>query len=137
MLEKGVACAPLRPPLRPPCCVRRSHAEFPGPPLERALAQHVGFAAPAVPKDRLGASAAAFSGGRIEARFRGEAPVASVDFSKTYPMIAALLGINSFLSAEAIRFEEATEEARDLAQRLGLDDLLLPANWPQFAVMCW
>jgi hypothetical protein len=94
--------------------------------LSRAFARHVGFGAPAVPRNRLGASAAAFSGGRIGARYRGEQPIASVDFSKTYAMIAALLGVQAFLSAEEIRFEDATDEACSLAEHLTIDDLMRP-----------
>lgn len=103
----------------------------------RAFARHVGFGAPVVPRDRLGASAAAFFGGRIGAQYRGEMPGASVDFSKTYPMIAALLGIQAFLSAEEIRFEEATDDARYLAEHLTIDDLMRPTTWPRLAILCW
>jgi hypothetical protein len=105
--------------------------------VTRALARHIGLGAPVAPRDRLGASAAAFFGGRIEAHFRGEPPVATVDFSKTYATIAALMGVQSFLAAEEIRLEEATNEARDLARCLGLEDLLSPAIWPRLAVLCW
>ena len=104
--------------------------------MTRALARTIGFAAPEVPPNRLGMCAAAFYGGRIEARYRGEAPTATVDFSKTYPMIAALVGLQRFLSTERIAFEDCLEEARRIAGGASVAAMLDPALWPQLAVLC-
>jgi hypothetical protein len=101
-----------------------THVQSPAA-LTRALASAIGFAAPSIPqRDRLGASAAAFHGGRVNANWRGLIPVVSVDYSKTYAMISALLRIQDYLAAEQIRFEDATAEARELAQ-LELPELLI------------
>lgn len=107
--------------------------------VTRSLAGMIGV--PQAPEilqpDRLGAVGAAFMGGRIGARWRGIASVAALDFSKTYPWIAALTDLQRFLFARAIRFEEATEDARDLAARLGRAELFDKANWPKLAALCW
>jgi hypothetical protein len=107
--------------------------------LTRALAGTIGI--PQAPEilqpDRLGAIGATLMGGRIGARWRGLVPVAALDFSKTYPWIAVLTDLQRFHFARAIRFEEATEEARDLAARLDRAELLNPENWPKLAILCW
>jgi hypothetical protein len=51
-------------------------------------------------------------------------------------MISALLRIQDYLAAEQIRFEDATAEARELAQ-LELPELLIRETWPKFAILCW
>jgi hypothetical protein len=105
--------------------------------LSRALARAVGLGAPVVPPDRLGTAAEAFSGGWVETAFRGFVPVWSLDFSKQYATIAALVGLQNFLAAERLDFVEATQEARELAAELTLADILRTTTWPRLAVLCW
>ena len=104
--------------------------------LSRMLAAMIGFGAPRVPRERLGAAAAAFFGARIATDWRGIVPVASLDISKAYAMFAALLRLQDFLAAEEIGFEEATAEAREIAKS-ATATILQPTTWPRFVILCW
>jgi len=98
--------------------------------------EHTGLCPPragtsALSDQRTAQAQAAFYGQRAEARIRHvPVPVALVDFSSQYPVVAHLLGFWPLLTAERIEAREASAEIGALIERVTLDDVLDPATWP-------
>lgn len=92
------------------------------PPLERN---------PDFPADILGASMEAFYGGRSEVRARRvHVPAQVHDFTSMYPTVNTLTGLWNLLTADTITADDATDEVRDLLDRITVDDCYEPSTWP-------
>lgn len=84
-----------------------------------------------IPPDVLGAAWEAFYGGRAECRIRHLAvPVVHLDFVSMYPTVNALMKLWSFHIAERITIDDATEETRQLLERVDVWGCLDSALWP-------
>jgi hypothetical protein len=108
--------------------------------IHGAIARHIDFDRPDMPRNRIGPSSAACFGGQVDVAALGYVPsLWSTDFSKQYATIAALIRLQDFLRADHLDFVEATDEVRDFAARCGTADLLRdPVGlFPQLAVLCW
>lgn len=84
-----------------------------------------------LPRAQVGAMAAAFRGGRTEARLVGVAvPAVLVDITATYPTVFSLLDLSRFLAAGRVDSEDVTEELREfLAAPDLLDQLYRRETW--------
>jgi hypothetical protein len=84
----------------------------------------------------LGWAMSAFYGGRAEARIvRAPVPVALVDFTSMYPSVNALLDTRSLLTAERIRVDDVTDQARAMLVRPDLTKwCLTPDAWREIGV---
>ena len=92
------------------------------PPLERAE----------VTDAQLAQSMGAFYGPRVEVRVRHvPVPVSLVDFASQYSNVARLSGLWPLLTSERIVAVSASEEVRELLERVELVDVLNPELWPQ------
>jgi hypothetical protein len=88
----------------------------------------------ALPEEQLAQAQAAFYGQRMEARIRHvPVPVALVDFSSQYPVVAHLLGLWRLLTSERLAAVEATDDVRELLGHVALDEVLDPSTWPELA----
>jgi hypothetical protein len=110
--------------------------------ISKAYLQAMGVSPPigrsTVPVERLGQALSAYFGGRTECRIRGVAlPVRYVDFASMYPTVFALLHLWDWVVAQTLECEDATDDARAIAERLDRTALHDPAVWPQLAgVFC-
>ena len=89
------------------------------------------------PKEILGYLMTTYYGGRTEVRIR-KTPVkiTYLDFTSMYPTIYALTDMDSFLKADMIRYEEATEEVRELLNKVNIEDFRKKENWKILSVIC-
>ena len=91
------------------------------PPLERAE----------VTSTQLAQAMGSFYGPRVEVRIRHVAvPVSLVDFGSQYANVARLMGIWPMLTSERIVAVDATDEVRELLDRVSVDGVLDPGLWP-------
>jgi hypothetical protein len=82
--------------------------------------------------ERTAQAQAAFYGQRMEAVIRHvPVPVVLVDFSSQYAVVAHLLGLWGLVTAERVLDREATEQVRQLLERVTLEDVLNQGTWPQ------
>jgi hypothetical protein len=96
------------------------------PPAERST----------VPDEVLGYAMSAFYGGRVECRIRKElVPVTYLDVRSMYPTVFTLLGLQRFLIAGEIGYEEATEETRGLVKRITPEELFEQPTWPKLCAI--
>jgi hypothetical protein len=92
------------------------------PPLERAD----------ITDAQLAQSMGAFYGPRVEVRVRHvPVPVSLVDFASQYSNVARLSGLWPLLISERIVAVDASDEVRELLERVELPDVLGPELWPQ------
>jgi hypothetical protein len=92
------------------------------PPLERTE----------ITATQLAQSMAAFYGPRVEVRVRHvPVPVSLVDFASQYSNVARLSHLWSLLTSERIVAVDATDEVRELIERVELADVLDAELWPQ------
>jgi hypothetical protein len=80
----------------------------------------------------LGASASSYGGGRVEAAITGSVPVRYLDVLSMYPTVNVLLGLWELVVARRVKVVDATEELRELLERIKPEDLLSPGIWPEF-----
>jgi len=91
------------------------------PPLEQN---------PDFPADMLGASMEAFYGGRSEVRTRRvHVPAQIHDFTSMYPTVNTLTGLWGMLTADTITADDATDNVRDLLDRVTVEDCYRPDTW--------
>jgi len=91
------------------------------PPLDRN---------PDFPVDMLGASMEAFYGGRSEVRTRRvHVPAQVHDFTSMYPTVNTLTGLWGMLTADTITADDATDDVRDLLDRVTVEDCYRPETW--------
>jgi hypothetical protein len=84
------------------------------------------------PPEFQGAAMEAFYAGRAETKIRKcEMPVVYLDFTSQYPSVFQLLRSQEIMIAESLIFEDCTEEAQALLDRLTPDDLLERELWTQ------
>jgi hypothetical protein len=90
---------------------------------------------PDFPPELLGQIMTAYYGGRTECMIR-KTPVriTDLDFSSTYPTITTLLGLDQFITATGIDFQDVTNEVRELLPQVDLKYVQNPANWKDFVV---
>ena len=87
-----------------------------------------------IPNWVSGAAMQAYYGGRAECRIRHTAvPVVHTDFMSEYPTVNTLLGLWRFLTAERLKFEDATNEVRSLLAEATPDTLFDPTSWQKLA----
>ena len=81
--------------------------------------------------DRInGIAAQASAGGRAECMIRQTpVPVTYVDFHAQFPAVSKLLDCREILCADSLEFHDVTAEARQMVERVELDDCLRPASW--------
>src|SRR5690348_4337636 len=86
--------------------------------------------------DRInGIAAQAAAGGRAECVIRKTPlPVTYVDFHAQFPSVSKLLDLREILCAESLEFRDFTAKARQMVQRVKLDDCFRPAFWKR---LCW
>ena len=102
--------------------------------IAKAYLKEMGITPPkekfAIPSEIQGIAMQAYFGGRAECRIRHTAvPVVHTDVRSEYPTVNTLLGLWPFLTAERLRFEDATEDVRRLLANLTLDQAFDPAFW--------
>jgi hypothetical protein len=91
---------------------------------------------PDYPPEMIGRIISSYFGGRAEIRRRLEiAEAAYCDFKSMYTTICALQGLWSFMIAYGINHHDATDEVRDLLERITLEDLQEPALWRELTVL--
>jgi hypothetical protein len=74
-----------------------------------------------------------YFGGRSECRIRNwEVPVCPVDFMSQYPTVNELLDNGAVLTAKNVRFDNATQEIRQLLSRITLNNCFSRKLWPEF-----
>jgi hypothetical protein len=105
--------------------------------LARAYLTAAGFSPPAVPKDRLGPSAAASFGGWAAVQLRGRVPNVHVDFRRQYQMAFLLQGLQELLAPQRLEFVEDTATVREFVKGFTLDELYRPETYPKLNVLCW
>ena len=83
--------------------------------------------------DRInGIAMQAFFAGRAECMIRRTpVPISYVDFHAQFPAVSSLLNCREILCAESLEFADWTAEARDMMERVTLDDCSRPAFWKQ------
>lgn len=85
-----------------------------------------------VPGPILGAAMQSYYGGRAEARIRRTfVPTVFADFMSEYATCNTLMGLWSFLTAQNLRIEDATDNVRALLSSLTLDTVLDQAFWKE------
>jgi len=86
-----------------------------------------------LPEDVHGYAMISYYGGRADVRMRRTlAPVVTVDFLSMYPTVNALMDTWHHLIAGDLTVVDQTEEARELLERIQLDDCFDPEAWKQF-----
>jgi hypothetical protein len=74
-----------------------------------------------------------YFGGRAECHIRNwEVPVCPVDFMSQYPTVNELLDNWTILTAQEVTFADATDEVRELLERIMLDSYFQRQLWPEF-----
>ncbi len=87
-----------------------------------------------IPGWALGAAMQAYYGGRAECRIRHTVvPVVHTDFMSEYPTVNTLLGLWSYLRAQALKIEEATEDVKRLLAEVTPETVFDPDTWKRFA----
>src|ERR1039458_4472369 len=83
--------------------------------------------------DRIdGIAAQSFFAGRAECTIRRTpVPVVYLDFHAQFPGVSDLLGCRELLCAESLEFRDFTAAARDMVERVTLDDCFRPPFWKQ------
>jgi hypothetical protein len=83
-----------------------------------------------------GAAFSAYFGGRVEARVvRQPAPIVKLDALSMYPTIFVLCGLWSFVIADAIEPNDATEYVRAFLDGVAYDALLDPVTWKELCAI--
>lgn len=83
-----------------------------------------------IPDKMNGIAAQASAGGRAECMIRKTPlPVTYLDFHAQFPAISKLLACREVLCAESLEFSDFTAGARQMVERVELDDCLRPAFW--------
>ena len=81
-----------------------------------------------------GAAMQAYYGGRAECRIRHTVvPIVHTDFMSEYPTVNTLLGLWSFLTARALRIEDATDDVRSLLAQITPEMLFNSDTWKRLA----
>jgi len=84
----------------------------------------------------LGASLAAFHGGRVMCGVRHVVlPVVATDVSSMYPMMYELCGLQEYLTAKKLRSRPCTAEAKAVLALVTRAWLLDPVNWRRLAFL--
>lgn len=85
-----------------------------------------------IPDEINGIAMQALAAGRAECMIRRTpVPVTYVDFHAQFPAVSTLLNCREILCAESLEFADCTAEARDMMERVTLDDCSRPAFWKQ------
>jgi hypothetical protein len=75
----------------------------------------------------------AYYGGRAECRIRHTVvPIFHTDFVSEYPTVNTLMGLWSFLTAQTLRIEDATDDVRKLLAEVTPKTVFNPDNWKRF-----
>ncbi len=83
-----------------------------------------------IPDEITGIAAQAFFAGRAECLIRRTPiPVTYVDFHAQFPAVSSLLNCREILCAESLEFSDFTSEAREIVERVSLDNCLKPEFW--------
>ena len=81
----------------------------------------------------FGISMQSYFGGRAECRIRNrEVPACPVDFMSQYPTVNELLDNSSVLTAQAVTFDDATEEIKEFLSNITLEQCFNPKLWSKF-----
>jgi hypothetical protein len=104
--------------------------------IAKAYLEQMGLSLPSAkfkPPPEINAIAMqSYYGGRVESRIRNTAvPVVYVDFMSQYPTVNTLMGLWSFLRAEQLIAEDATEEIREFLKGVTLERTFNPNVWEQ------
>jgi len=92
------------------------------PPLERFN----------IPDGINGIASQAFAAGRSECTVtRTPLPITYVDFFSQFPAISSLLDCREILCAQSLEFSDFINGAREMTERLTLDDCFRPGIWKQ------
>ena len=87
-----------------------------------------------IPDEINGIAMQAFVAGRAECMIRRTpVPVTYVDFHAQFPAVSNLLNCREMLCAESLEFADFTVEARDMIERVTLDDSFRPGYGSSFA----
>jgi hypothetical protein len=83
--------------------------------------------------DRInGIAMQALAAGRAESTIRRTPlPVTYVDFHAQFPAVSSLLNCREILCAESLEFADFTAEARDMIERITLNDCFRPVLWKE------
>ena len=85
-----------------------------------------------IPNKINGIAAQAFFAGRAECMIRRTpVPATYVDFHAQFPAVSSLLNCREMLCAESLEFADFTAEAREMVERVTLDNCLSPEFWKQ------
>ena len=87
-------------------------------------------AQPDFPPHITGQIMSTYFGGRAEVHIRREiTPVIHCDFLSMYPTVCTLMGLWWFVSADGVKWTDATEGVRRFIELCTLDDLRRPETW--------
>ncbi len=87
-----------------------------------------------IPDRILGKCMQAYYGGRSEIRIRHqEVPVVVCDTTSEYPSVAVLLRLWNLLTADKIRVEKCTADARKILRQFDSKSMLKPDTWHELA----
>src|SRR6266566_6693810 len=79
-----------------------------------------------------GVAMQALSAGRAECTIRRTpVPIAYLDFHAQFPAVSILLNCREIFCAESLEFADFTLKAREVMERVTLDDCFLPEFWKQ------
>jgi hypothetical protein len=88
------------------------------------------------PPELIGKVLTAYYGGRSEVRLRRVvSQVLYCDVHAMYPTVNILMGLWRFVIAKGVTWHDATDEARQLLERVTLADLQRPKIWHKLAVI--
>ncbi len=83
-----------------------------------------------------GYGSASYFGGRAETRVRRtDVPVTVVDFTAMYATVFQLQDLQTLIGAQRLRPRACTRMARDLLNRITIEDLFDPGIWPQLRML--
>jgi hypothetical protein len=90
---------------------------------------------PDFPAEILGYAAAAYVGGRTEARIRGRVPVVYCDAASMYPTVNALMNTWVHVIASRIEPRPVTRQVRALVDAATVEAWLKPELWPRLTTL--
>lgn len=91
---------------------------------------------PDVPPALLGIIMGTYYGGRSEVRIRREiTQVHYSDFRSMYPTVCTLMGLWRFVTAQNFQWQDWTKQAKDLLDRVTLEDLRQKEFWPDLSAL--
>lgn len=88
-------------------------------------------------REILGYIMMTYYGGRTDCKIRKTpTKVSYIDFTSMYPTIYVLLGMDKFLKAKKIIYQNSTKETQELLDSITKQDVANKETWKKFATIC-